>query len=67
MTLSHVEGSCIEENIALHDQCGWDKKEQAYSEQGKIKIGHESERGSDGKKNPTNQSSHPLFLIADIA
>ena len=52
MALSHVEGSSKEENVGLHDHCGCNKKEQAYIELGKIKIGHESVRGGDGKKNP---------------
>lgn len=56
MALSHVEGNCKEENAALHDQCGWDKKEQASGEQWKVKIGPESERGGDGKNNPTQPS-----------
>lgn len=64
MALSHVEGNCKEENAALHDQCGWDKKEQASGEQWKVKIGPESERGGMAK---IIQPSHHLFLIAGIA
>lgn len=62
MALSHVEGSSKEEDVVLHDPCGWDKKEQAYIKLWKTKNGHESP-GGDGKKNP----SHHLFLIAGIA
>lgn len=64
MALSDVEGSSKEENIVLHDHCGWDKKEQAYTELGKIMIGHESVRRGDGKKTHAN---HHLCLIAGIA
>lgn len=67
MALSHVEVSSKEENAVLHDHCGWDKKEQAYSKLWKIRIGHESER-SQWQKNPNPPTfSNSRYSLNDLS